>query len=166
MDAGVEAKVNFLIEVVRAIRNLRSELNCPPGREVRVVFLGSEDGIALLREQEPYLRALARLSSVEYGGDEPKGAVTAVVGSTRLFLPLEGALQLTEEAARLTKEVGKVELELERIRKKLSSGDFIAKAKAEVVQKEKDKSQELQEKIGVLKRSLERIRELEASLKP
>jgi valyl-tRNA synthetase len=166
MDTEVEAKVGFLIEVVRAIRNLRSELNCPPGREVGVIFLGSEDGMAFLREQEPYLRALARLSSVEYGGEEPKGAVTAVVGSTRVFLPLEGTLQLTEEAARLTKEVGKVELELDRIRKKLSSGDFVAKAKAEVVQKEKDKSHQLEEKISVLKRSLERIRELEASLKP
>ena len=158
-----EEKIGLLIEVVRAIRNLRSEINCPPAAEVRVVFLGSNENMAFLKEQESYLRALARLGSVAYGGEAPKGAVTAVVAATEIFLPLDDTVSLSEEAARLRKEVGKVELELERVRKKLSTPDFLAKAKQEVVLKEREKSAALEEKIGALNRSLQRIRELQAA---
>ncbi len=159
----VEEKVGLLIEVVRAIRNLRSEINCSPATAVKVVFLGSDETLAFLKEQEAYLRTLARLGSVEYGREVPKGSVTAVVGATQIFLPLDDTAGLSEEAARLSKEVGKVEIELERVRKKLSSPDFLTKAKQEVVLKEREKSAALEEKIGALNRSLQRIRELQAA---
>jgi valyl-tRNA synthetase len=163
IDTEAEEKMGFLIDVVRAIRNLRSEINCPPGKEVRIVLLGDKEYIGTLKEQEPYLRVLARLSSIEYGTEGPKGALTAVVGSIQIYLPLDSAINLDDEAARLAKEVSKVEAELQRVRHKLSSADFLAKAKEEVVQREKEKSQELEQKKATLGRSLDRIRELQAA---
>ena len=163
IDDEAETSVGLLVDVVRAIRNLRSEVNCPPAKEVGVFLLGSQEDLETLRKQEAYLRALARLSAVEYNKERPKGALTAVVGSIQIYVPLDSAINLTDEAARLAKEVGKVESELERVRKKLSSSDFLAKAKEEIVLKEREKSQELEEKRAALSRSLERIRELQGA---
>ena len=52
----LEKQMNFLMDVIRAVRNLRTELNCPPGKEVKVIFCGADSDLAFLREQQPYLR--------------------------------------------------------------------------------------------------------------
>ncbi len=152
------------MDVIRSIRNLRTEMNCPPGKEVKVVFCGSETELAFLREQQPYLRALARVGSADYraAGDPPKGAATAVVGAVEIYLPLDDLINLDEERARLSREVGKIGDELARVQKKLANGDFIAKAKPEVIQKEKDKAVEFEEKMRTLRSSLEKIQEIQA----
>ena len=164
IDDETETRMASLMDVIRAIRNLRTEMNCPPGKEVKVVFCGSETDLAFLREQQPYLRALGRVGSAEYRGprDPPKAAVTAVVGALEIYLPLDDLVNLEEERVRLAKEVGKIEGELARVEKKLSNGDFIAKAKPEVIQKEKAKAVEFEEKIRTLRSSLEKIREIQA----
>jgi valyl-tRNA synthetase len=162
VDMETEQKMDFLIAVIRAVRNLRMEINCPPGKDVRVIFQGPVQDLSFVRAQEPYLRALARVGSAEYltSGEPPKGAVTAVVGSTEIYLPL-GDIDVAEERARLTRETGKVEEELARIQKKLSNPEFLAKAKAEVIQREREKSTQQQEKLRALARSLERLGEIE-----
>jgi valyl-tRNA synthetase len=160
-DDAVEKQMEFLMGVVRAIRNLRSEMNCPPGKQVKTIFRGSEQELALLRAQEPYLRSLARVVSAEYssGDDRPEGVATAVVGTTEISLPLGDLVNLEEERVRLTKEIRKFEEEFARVQKKLTNGDFISKAKEEVVQKEREKAGQVEEKIRTLNLSLARIEE-------
>jgi valyl-tRNA synthetase len=161
----VEEQMGFLTEVTRAVRNLRSEMNCPPSKEVKVILFGAGPSLAFLRSQEPYLRALARAGRVEYltGGERPKGAATAVIGDTEIYLPLEDSVNLREEKARLAKEVSKVEEELSRVQRKLGNGEFLAKAKEEVVRREREKAEQYQEKIRTLHLSLQRITEVEQS---
>jgi valyl-tRNA synthetase len=139
-------------------------MNCPPGREVRVIFCGNEEDRDFLREQEPYLRALARVGSAEFRSVDarPRGAATAVVGAMGIYLPLDDLVNLDEERARLTKEVGKIEDELGRVQKKLTNADFIAKAKNEVVQKEREKATQFEEKIRTLRNSLVKLEEIQA----
>jgi valyl-tRNA synthetase len=163
-DEEVENRMSALMNVIRAIRNLRTELNCPPGKEVKVIFCGAETDLRFLREQQPYLRALARVGTAEYrgAGEAPKGAATAVVGAVEVYLPLDDLINLDEERARLAKEVVKIEGELARVQNKLTNGDFVAKAKAEVIQKERDKAVQFEEKIRTLKSSLEKIQEIQA----
>lgn len=150
--------------VVRAVRNLRTEMNCPPGKEVKVVFHGPAEDLSFLRAQEPYLRSLARVGATEYAtsGDRPKGAATAIVGSAELYLPLEEMINLDEERGRLTKEIHKAKDELSRVQKKLGNADFLNKAKEEVVQKEREKADQYEEKLRTLNLSLERIQEFQA----
>jgi valyl-tRNA synthetase len=149
---------------VRAIRNLRTEMNCPPGKEVKVIFCGAAEELGFLREQEPYLRALARVSESEFrqGGERPKGAATAVIGTTQIYLPLDDLIDLHEERTRLSKEVGKIEDELARVQKKLGNADFIAKAKSDVVHKEREKATQFEEKIRALRASLDKLQEIQA----
>ena len=149
---------------IRAIRNLRTEMNCAPGKEVKVVFHGPPEDLSFLRAQEPYLRSLARVGAADYltSGDRPKGAATAIVGSTELYLPLEEMINVDEERGRLTKEIDKAKDELSRVQKKLANNDFVSKAKEEVVQKEREKASQYQEKIRTLNLSLERLQEFQA----
>ncbi len=154
-----EEKMRFLTEVIRAIRNLRSEMNCAPAKEVKVILFGPEQSLALLSSHEKYLRALARAGTVEYltKGERPKGAATAVIQGTEVYLPLDNMIDLQEEQSRLKKEVDKVAEELARIQKKLGNHDFLAKAKEEVVQREREKAAHFEEKSRTLQRSLQRI---------
>ena len=158
----IEDRVGYLMEITRAVRNLRAEMNCPPSKEVNVTVFGGEGDLALLREQQRYLRALARVGTIEYrsDGERPKGAATAVIGETEVYIPLGDMINLDEEKSRLTRELGRVEEELTRVRKKLGNSDFIAKAKEEVVRREKEKAAEFEEKIRTLNQSLGRIGEI------
>jgi len=164
VDEGVASQMEFLMGAIRAIRNLRTEMNCPPGKEVKVVFHGPPEDLSFLRAQEPYLRSLARVGATDYvtSGGRPKGAATAIVGSTELYLPLEEMINLNEERGRLTKEIDKAKDELSRVQKKLSNSDFVNKAKEEVVQKEREKAGQYEEKIRTLNLSLERLQEFQA----
>jgi valyl-tRNA synthetase len=164
IDGEVEKQMEFLMGVVRAIRNLRTELNCPPGREVKAIFCGQPADLDFLRGQEPYLRSLARVGTAESrgAGDAPKGAATAVVGAMEIYLPLDDLINLDEERARLAKEVDKMADELARVQKKLGNGDFVAKAKQEVIQKEREKAAQFDEKLRTLQSSLAKIDELQA----
>jgi valyl-tRNA synthetase len=164
IDAEAERQMEFLMGVVRAIRNLRTELNCPPGKEIKVIFHGPDNDLAFLGAQLPYLRALARVGSADYlgSGDRPKRAATAVIGSTEIYLPIDDVVNLDEERLRLTKEVGKVTDEIARVQKKLDNPDFVNKAKQEVIQKEREKAIEYQEKLRTLKGSLEQIQEIQS----
>lgn len=161
MQPEVEEKMAFLMEVVRTIRNLRTEMSCPPSKQVRVILFGTGQDMSFLRSQEVYLRALARAGSVEYltSGDRPRGAATGLAGTTEIYLPLDGIVDLKEEKERLLKEIPKVEQDLARVQKKLANQAFLANAKGEVVEKERGKLQEFEEKLRTLRRSLRRVEE-------
>ena len=164
IDAETERQMDYLMGVVRAIRNLRTELNCPPAKQIKVIFHGSDGDLAFLGAQMPYLRALARVGSADYlaSGDRPKGAATAVVGSTEIYLPIDDLLDLDEERARLTKEIAKITGEITRTQKKLANPEFVNKAKPEIIQKEREKGIQHEEKLRTLKASVEQIREIQA----
>jgi valyl-tRNA synthetase len=164
LDDEAERRMEFLMGVVRAVRNLRAEMNCPPGKEVKAIFHGPEEDLALLRSQEPYLRLLARVGTAEYAasGERPKGAAAAVIGATEIYLPLGDLINLDEERARLTKEIRKFEEEFSRVQKKLGNHEFISKAKEDVVRKEREKAGQYEEKIRALNLSLARIEQSRA----
>jgi len=158
-DEQTERQMEFLMGVVRAVRNLRTEMNCPPGKQVKAIFHGPETDLSLLRAQEAYLRLLARVGTAEYltSGERPKGAATAVIGASEIYLPLDDLVNLAEEGARLTKEIRKAEEELARVQKKLANSDFLSKAKEDVIRKEREKSGQYEEKLRTLNLSLARI---------
>jgi valyl-tRNA synthetase len=164
VDAATEQKMDFLMGVIRAIRNLRAEMNCPPGKNVTVMLYGPDAELSLLREQEPYLRALGRVGSVDYpaGSERPKDAATSVVRATEICLPLGDMINVQEERARLTKEVRKLEEELARIQKKLDNAEFLSKAKEAVIQKEREKAGQYEEKMRALNLSLDRMAKIQA----
>lgn len=165
-DAEAEKKAGFLTDVIRAIRNLRTELGYPPSKEASVTVFGEKAQLESLQSHEPYLRSLARVDSLTYAthGERPRGAATAVVGTSEVYLPVADRSLLRDEESRLAKELGKLESEFIRVQKKLANQNFLSKAKEEIVDKEKRKAEELEETMQTLRRSLERILEIKSEI--
>ena len=84
-------------------------------------------------------------------------AASAVVQGAEVFLPLDGLVDLDEERARLAREAEKLLTDLEGVKRKLRNQDFLAKAKPEVVEKEKARLAQLEETLDKLKKAQESL---------
>jgi len=129
-------------DVVRSIRNLRSEKGVAPSKRIAAGFAAGEKA-GLLSEQSNAIASLAgldeaNLSIADSLNEKPDNAAVLVVGSVEIYLPLAGMVDLAEEKARLEKELKEAQSHIDRLEKLLAS-DFANKAPAPVVQKERDK---------------------------
>ncbi len=161
IQPGAEAEMELVMSVIGAVRNIRSELNIPPAKQVEVV-LQSKNGGALntLERNRIYVGSLARATQMAFQpeGEKPRASATSVVGDVEVFLPLKGLINLDEEEKRIQKEISKVAEELSRINLKLHNEEFLRKAKAEAVEKEREKAKGLVDKEAKLKEGLGRVR--------
>ncbi|HXQ22121.1 MAG TPA: valine--tRNA ligase [Candidatus Acidoferrales bacterium] len=155
-DAAAEAAVAQLIDAVRSVRNIRSELGIPPNTalSVRLAADGRRDQVSFI---EPYMKALAKVDGVEVlaAGQRPAGEPSALVeGLGEVFVPLRGVVDPGEVRKRLERDLAKVEKELSGVEAKLSRADFIDKAPADIVDKERRRAATLRERKGTLDRHL------------
>ncbi|MGH7394201.1 MAG: class I tRNA ligase family protein, partial [Candidatus Methylomirabilales bacterium] len=147
-DPEASAALGLVMELVRAIRNLRSEVNIPAGAWLTVICRSPDDHQqATLRAAEGYVRALARVAEFRFGPGEvkPPAAAATIVRGMDVYVPLTGLIDFVAEIARLRKEVEKVDRELARVRGKLENPAFRAKAPTAVVEKETGVARELAE---------------------
>ncbi|ROR01504.1 valine--tRNA ligase [Desulfosoma caldarium] len=165
MDPDAERDMALLKDVITGLRNIRGEMNIAPGVRLKAVCLCA--GAAeknLLETNRQMLVDLARLNSLTVGLQEelpkPRLAAGTVSSGVEAYVILEGVLDYNSEAKRLEKEIGKIQKELEGTRKKLANEDFLRRAPAEVVAKEKEKAERLGEKLGKLKANRERVEAL------
>jgi valyl-tRNA synthetase len=159
-DEGAETTISQLIEAVRSVRNIRSELGIPPGVSVNIHIAGAGGG-EQLRELEPYMKALARIQNIEWlgGSQRPTGEPSALVeGVGEIFVTLRGVVDRAEVRKRLERDLAKLEKELAGVESKLSRPDFIDKAPAEIVDKERQRAAGLRERQQALRRHLEALR--------
>ena len=160
IDPQVEAEMTAVMDMTRAIRNIRSEKKVAPGKEIPVIIHADEERMALLKDVEGYLKVLARVGDLDLQTVEavkPEKAVTAVAGGVEMYLPLAGLVDLDQEIARLKKEIEMTEQEIKRAQGKLANQGFVNKAPAEIVEKERQKLVTLKEKETTLQ---DRLREL------
>jgi len=164
-DEAAEARVERLVEIVRALRNLRSEMNLPPSREIDL-FVASRDAQASaeLPGFAAAIKTLARIGALESlpDGKRPSGSALAVAGGLELYVPLAGLIDVSAERERLEREIERVAKELVAVTRKLDNADFMSRAPDEIVAKERAKSAELGDKEQLLRRGLDRLREVEA----
>jgi valyl-tRNA synthetase len=152
-DAQAEADVEWLKGVIEGIRNIRGEMNISPSKPLTILFRnGSEQDQARLDANLTFLQTLAKLESVTWlnAGDEAPMSATALVGDMEVLVPMAGLIDKEAELARLQKEIDKASKELQRIQGKLSNDSFVAKAPAEVVEKERAKCDDLQLAVSKL----------------
>lgn len=158
-DAATEGQMNLIMEAVKGIRNMRAEMNVPPGRRSEVILqAGSEEVRSVLQKNEGYFRQLAAAEPVTLpaiGAEKPENAMATVVAGLEVYLPLKGLIDVEKETARLSKEREALTKELARITGKLGNEGFMAKAPAAVVEKERAKAQECEEKLGAIRERME-----------
>ena len=160
-DAAAVAEVDWLRSFILGVRRIRAERDIPPGRALAIqVRDGSGRERLWLQQNQGYIKALARVSSLRAATVEPGDAVTAQAGAMTIFVPLADLIDPRAEAEKLERQLEKLEGERQRTRNKLGNTHFTGKAPAEIVQKERDKMAGLDAAVIRLADQLERIRKL------
>lgn len=166
-DEKAEQEMDLIMQIVNTMRNIRGEMNVPPATRVEAVCLcpGEETRI-LLEEHRNIVSDLARLSRLQIldaGQKKPKLAAGALTGGIEVYVVLKDILDFDSEAKRLQKEISKLEKEWSITQKKLSNEDFLGRAPAEVIEKEREKGARLGEKMEKLKHHLQVMNQLRES---
>ncbi|MBN1483101.1 MAG: valine--tRNA ligase [Chloroflexia bacterium] len=143
LDPQAESAMALLMELIREVRNARAERGVEPGRWIEAVLVAGRHS-AMLREQAEVLGRLARVDAdklriEEHLAERPQQVVTLVVGEVECLLPLAGLVDLEAERKRLQSELERTGQEIEHFERKLANQQFLTKAPAEVVQKERDR---------------------------
>jgi valyl-tRNA synthetase len=147
-------RMELLMEMIRAARNIRAEMKVPLGKKADIVLIAEPAQLGEIEGSADYLRQLAQAANLQFlpsGTAPPAQAAKAHVRGIDIYLPLAGLIDIEKETARLQKEITTCENELTRLSAKLNNPAFVSKAPAEVVEKEQGKLAEIEEK----KRSLE-----------
>ena len=162
-DEEAERRMGLIVDVITRIRNIRGEMNIAPSKKLKVIISVSDEALAaVLNEGRDYIINLGNLETLTVGVnlEEPPGAAIGVVGAARVFVLMEGMIDIAGEKARLEKEMTKIAKDLIVVSKKLANRDFIAKAAEAVVKKEEQKYQELREKHNVLEAAVKKLEAL------
>jgi len=132
----------LLMDMIRAIRNVRAEVNVPMSKKVELLVKpASSVEATILNANTVFIERFCGTSQLTISQEltAPDKAMTAIVTGAELYLPLAGLIDIEKEIARLEKEVEHLNKEVERIEKKLSNEGFVAKAPAKVIEEERAK---------------------------
>jgi valyl-tRNA synthetase len=157
-DETAAAEINWLVELVSGIRSVRSEMNVPPSATAPLVMVDAAPlTLERLERHGEAIRRLARVSDIAEKNEAPKGSAQIVVGEATACLPLGDLIDLKAEAARLEKEIAKLDGEISRIQKKLANEKFVARAPDDIVASEREKMAEFQASRDRLKTAHARV---------
>ncbi|MBZ4662751.1 MAG: valine--tRNA ligase [Caloramator sp.] len=152
--------MEYVIDAIRAIRNVRAEMNVPNSRRAKIMIIPSNEAAKKAFEDGAvYFEKLAFASEVVFIGENeiPKDAVSQVTEGAQIYMPLEDLIDKQKEIERLTKEKEKLEKEVERAEGKLNNPNFVAKAPQKLVDEEKEKLAKYKE---MLEKVMGRLNEL------
>ncbi|MFT8242652.1 valine--tRNA ligase [Roseomonas sp. BN140053] len=157
--AEAREELDWLVALISTVRGVRAEMNVPPGTAVPLLL---QDAPAATLERGARwmdtIRRIAKLSELQpLVGEPPKGVAQAVLGDVTIMLPLAGIIDLDAERARLTKERGKAEGEARKIAQKLDNAEFVARAKPEVVEENRERLSAAEAEVARLTAALGRI---------
>jgi valyl-tRNA synthetase len=150
---------HLVMELVRAVRNIRSARNVPPGKRIALQIHAAEKQ-SLLSEQAGIVAALAGvddgLLEVKAGGAPPPRSIPLVVAGIEAYLPVAGMLDLDDERRRLSDELDRITRHVGRL-EALLAGDFAQRAPDAVVEKERAKLEALHQSQESLRNQLEAL---------
>jgi valyl-tRNA synthetase len=133
-------------------------MNIPPATSLPLVLVGVPADVAeRARRWAEFVQRLARVGEITFAESAPRGAVQLVVRGDVAALPLKGVIDLAAERARLLKEMAKCDADIARVDAKLGNPNFVARAPEEVVEEEKEKREEAQNRKAKLAEALQRL---------
>lgn len=163
IDRDAEEQMENLIELIKAVRNNRAEVNAPMSSAIDILIKTTAPATKeILESNQEYIQRFCHPKKLVISPEvtAPTLAMTSVITGAEVYLPLADLIDLDEEIARLQKEVTKLESEVARGTKKLSNEKFVANAPEAIVAKEKEKLAGYQEKLAA---TTKRIAELQAA---
>lgn len=163
LDAGAERDIQWLKDVISAVRNIRGEMRIAPGKELDLLMQhGDSEDRRRADQQQTLLCKLARLSSVTLLADDQEAppSATQLVGRLELSVPMAGLIDKDAELDRLQKEIERLNKEVSRGEQKLNNPSFADKAPEAVVAKEREKLDEYRRSLEHFEEQIARIRAL------
>ncbi|WP_174801072.1 valine--tRNA ligase [Martelella limonii] len=159
-DDEAADEINWLVELISGIRSARSEMNVPPSAKAPLILVGANsDSRERAARHYPALERLARIESLHFEHEAPKGSAQVIIGEATACIPLGALIDVAAETARLQKAIGKVDADIERSQKKLGNEKFVANADPEVVATERERFEELKQQREQLSIALSRVAE-------
>jgi valyl-tRNA synthetase len=137
INSEAESEMEFVQEIITAIRNIRGEMNIPPSKFVKAHIKSSQTK----EHQIEYIKKLARVDEIIVGEhiEKPKASASTVLKNCEIYVPLTGLIDLDVERNRLQKEITRLQGALSGINKKLSNEKFVSNADPDVVERERTK---------------------------
>lgn len=157
-DPDAQAELDWLVALISGIRSVRQEMNVPAGAKVKLLVVGAGETTGTRIEANlSALTRLARLESVDYTSDVPRDSAQLILGEATFVLPLAGVIDLDAERTRLKRDIAKETVEIEKIDKKLGNEQFLAKAAEEVIEEQRSRRAEAEDRRARLIEALSRL---------
>ena len=154
VDVDAVAEMELMMDSIKAIRNMRAEMNVPLGKKSEVIVIPADDKVrAIVEHSENYFMTLGsaeKLTILPSDAAKPENATVAVVNGLEIYLLLKDLIDADKERARIDKERAQLDKEIARLAGKLSNEGFLAKAPKDVVEKEQEKLAGYEEKKQAL----------------
>ncbi len=161
-DENAEVQMSYVTEAIKALRNIRLEMNVPASRKAKVMaYITEAKARIAFEEGKAYFEKLASVSDIEIIASKdnvPENAVSVVTKGAELFMPLLDLIDLDKEIERLNKEKEKLLSEIDRVEKKLTNEKFISKAPQAVVDEEKAKGDKYKEMLEAVEARLKSLK--------
>jgi valyl-tRNA synthetase len=157
-DPAASAEMEWVVEAISALRALRAEMGVPPAARIPLLLKDVEPLAAerIRRHREHFMR-LSRVEGLEPVLSVPAGGIQAIVDGATLILRLGDVVDLSREKARLGKEIGRLDAELAKITAKLANPDFLAKAKSEIVEEQREREADVSRDRDRIKTAYNRL---------
>lgn len=162
-DSQVEAQMAQLMELIRAVRTIRNEMNTPLSKPVDLyIKVQDATGQALLEANQAYIKRFCNPAQlvISQAPEHPEEVVTQVLSFAEILMPLKGLIKLEDELARLEGEQTKLEKEVARIDGKLSNEKFVSRAPEQVVAEERNKRQGYLSQLETVKERIQQVKDL------
>ncbi|HEY1086935.1 MAG TPA: class I tRNA ligase family protein, partial [Archangium sp.] len=166
-DPAAEAEMRPVIDAIEGIRTIRGESQLSPAIKVEAhVQTNSAQVRETITRCRDYVVQLARVSTLHVSEltTKPPQAAAEILADMEIYVPLAGIVDLAEERERLKKEIEKAEKEIAGIEGRLSKPDFVARAPAEVVAKDRARVDELKNRIQKVAENIKRIAPVEVKI--
>jgi valyl-tRNA synthetase len=159
-DTAIDNELDWVKNMIIAVRTLRSEMNIAPGKRVPILFKQGDANDKKLYEKNQHLIAtLAKFEAARWltAGDSIPESATVLVGDLEILIPMAGLIDKNEESARINREIAKLAKEAENAEIKLKNPSFVDRAPRDVVEKERGRLTELKITLEKLHQQLEKI---------
>jgi len=155
-----EKDLEIIKKTITSIRNLRSEMNIPPGKEIDIIIKSSKDDTETFKKLEPYICRLAKINkmSIDSYATKPNQSASIVIDSNEIFIPLLDIIDIDVEIDRLTKQADAYKGRLKNVNNKLNNKNFVDRAPEDVVSNEKKKQKQYQSTLKKIEDNLNALK--------
>ena len=156
IDEAAESEMSAVIDVIKKVRNIRSEMNISPSIKFDVHIAANADFQQVFRDNEAQILKLARAEKLTISNelDVPRASAKAVTNDASVAVPLEGLINFEKERERLNSQIAKLTEEKSRLDGQLGNANFVERAPAEKVEALRERSTELESQVATLNENL------------